>query len=224
MHYICTVNTSDMTPLLQEMLAQMRRYLSADDIRAGLPVSDDQTSDISPLYGEWTTLCHKEQRQLELIEGLDADIQSMEPWGDYPMAQVDQLAQQGQRLLFWSCKRVVFDAHRAEWVNAYQAQLVSERQEVCYFVTITPLGQEVTLADAKQEHVAPSPVSTLLTLQTKAKDSLRQVRLEMGDFAMQHYREVEAALHLSDTLRLPRRRRWLDKVILLFQWRWRKSR
>lgn len=214
--YICTVNTSDKTPMLLEMLSEMRRHLSADDIRAGLPESKDQAADISPLYGEWSALRHVERRQLERISELDSDIQKMEPWGDFPMANVDQLAQQGQRLAFWSCTRTVFDAHRREWSDAYQADLISERNGVCYFVTVTPQGADFVLTDAKSVQVAPSPVSTLLTLQTKAKDSLRQTRVRMGDFSMQHYREVEAALHLSDTLRLPEDRLLIVRYLRVF--------
>ena len=204
--YICSVNTSDITPLLQVMLGEMRKHLSTADIRAGLPENDGQASDISPLYGEWSSLQHVEQRQLERIAELDADIQRMEPWGDYPMARVDQMAQQGQLVSFWSCRRTVFDARRNEWQGAYKAELIAERDGLCYFVTTTPQGTEVALADAQPFEVAPSPVSTLITLQTKAKDSLRQTRIRMGDFSMQHYREVEAALHLSDTLQVPSHR------------------
>lgn len=207
-----------MTPLWQEMLAEMRRHLSVEDIRAGLPEGNVRSSDISPLYGEWSSLRKTETRQLERIAELDADILNMEPWGDYPMARVDQLAQCSQSLLFWKCTRTQYDAHSRQWKEAYQAELVSERGGQCYFVTVTPQGVPFVLPEAQQVQVAPSPVSTLITLQTKAKDSLKQIRIQMGDFSLQHYREVESALHLSNTLRLPRRRRWLDKIILLFQW------
>ena len=226
MQYICAVNTSDMTPLLQEMLAEMRKHLSVEDIRAGLPEGNVQSSDISPLYGEWSSLRKTEARQLERIAELDADIQHMEPWGDYPMARVDQLAQRSQSLLFWRCSRVQYDAHSRQWKEDYQAELVSERNGQCYFVTVTPQGVSFVLPDAHQEQVAPSPVSTLITLQTKAKDSLKQIRIQMGDFSLQHYREVEAALHLSNTLVVPSRwnRLWALIRLLIRKLKLKKSK
>lgn len=206
-----------MTPLLHEMLQEMRMHLSDDDIRAGLPVVELPKTDISLLYVDWSALCRNETRQLERIADLDADIQRMEPWGDYPMARVDQLAQCGQRLLFWRCRKRQYEIHQQMWVDAYQAESVSERDGWIYFTTITPQGANIVIPDAIQEDVTPSPVSTLIMLQTRAQDSLRQIRLEMGDFSLQHYREIEAALDLQDTLQLPsRRRRLLRKVRNVF--------
>lgn len=178
----------------------MRKHLTKEDIRAGLPVEESSQADVSPLYVDWTTLCRKEQRQLERIAELDADIQNMEPWGDYPMSRIDQLAQRGLCLKFWRSTQTQFEGNRQSWVDSYQAELVSVVAGYCYFVTITPQGGSVVLPEAQQVEVTPSPVSTLIMLQTRAKDSLRQIRLEMGDFALQHYREIEAMLGLEDTL------------------------
>lgn len=207
--YICTVNSSDFTPLLQEMLHEMRKHLTKEDIRAGLPAVETKQTDVSPLYVDWTTLCKKEQRQLERISELDADIQNMEPWGDYPMARIDQLAQRGLCLKFWRATQTQFDGHRQAWIDSYQAELVTVQGGQCYFVTVTPQGANVFLNEAQLVEVTPSPVSTLIMLQTRAKDSLRQIRLEMGDFSLQHYREVEAMLGLEDTLVIPSKRKRL---------------
>ena len=209
MHYICTVNSSDITPLLHEMLQEMRQHLSKEDIRAGLPPADGRLTDVSPLYVDWMTLRKKEQRQLERIAELDDDIARMEPWGDYPMARIDQLAQAGQHLQFWKATQTQFEGHRQMWSEDYQAELVAQHDGTCYFVTITPQGADITLPDAQAAEVAPSPVSTLIMLQTRAKDSLRLIRIEMGDFSLQHYREVEATLGLEGTLQVPSRRKRL---------------
>jgi len=185
------------------MLHEMRKYLTKEDIRAGLPVAETMQTDVSPLYVEWTTLCKKEQRQIERIAELDADIQNMEPWGDYPMARIDQLAQRGLSLLFWRSTQTQFEGHRQAWIDSYQAELVSIHSGHCYFVTVTPQGANIVLNEAEPIAVTPSPVSTLIMLQTRAKDSLRHTQLEMGDFSLQHYREVESILGLENTLVIP---------------------
>lgn len=202
-----------MTPLLQEMLQEMRMHLSDDDIWAGLPAMGLPKADVSPLYADWSALCRNEQRQLERIAELDADILLMEPWGDYPMERIDRLSQCGQKLQFWRCSRTQYEGKKVFWADAYQSELVSERDGLCYFVTVTPQGASIVIPEAQLVDVTPSPVSTLIMLQTRAKDSLRQIRLEMGDFSLQHYREIENALGLSDTLQLPSRRRQLLKKV-----------
>ena len=196
----------------------MRMHLSDDDIRAGLPERGSHSADISPLYVDWSALCRNEQRQLERIAELDADIQRMEPWGDYPMVRIDQLAQSGQKLQFWRCSKTQYVGHRVFWQESYQAELVSEVDGLCYFITITPQGVHIVIPEAQMVEVTPSPVSTLIMLQTRAKDSLRQIRLEMGDFSLQHYREIESALELHDTLQLPsRRHRLMRKMRSIFR-------
>lgn len=187
----------------------MRKHLTKEDIRAGLPAVETSDTDVSVLYVDWKTLCKKEQRQLERIAELDSDIQNMEPWGDYPMARIDQLAQRGLSLQFWQATQTQFEGHRQAWIDSFQAELVAVQGGQCYFVTVTPQGATVVLPEAQSVRVTPSPVSTLIMLQTLAKDSLRQIRLEMGDFSLQHYREVEAMLGLEDTLVLHSKRKRL---------------
>jgi len=214
MHYICAVITGNMTPLLSEMLHEMQQHLTKEDVRAGLPDSGKTDMDVSPLYVEWVNLQQKARKQMERISELDVEIQRMEPWGDYPMARIDQLAQQGMRLQFWRSTQTQYEGHRSLWREQFQAELISEQGGYCHFVTLSPMEAPLTLPEAQEAQITPSPVSTLIMLQTRAKDSLRQVRLEMGDFSLQHYREVEQALGLSDTLRTESRSR---RVLSLFK-------
>ncbi|MBP5716808.1 MAG: hypothetical protein J6W69_06795 [Bacteroidales bacterium] len=207
------MNPIDMTPLLQEMLHEMRMHLSADDIRAGLPEVDGSLADVSLLYAEWTSLCDTEQRQMERIAELDSDIARMEPWGDYPMARIDQFSQQGRSLRFWRCTQTQYEGHWPQWSEKFGADLISQRDGFCYFTTVTPIDVMLAIPEAHSVEVTPSPVSTLIVLQTRAKDSLRQVQLQMGDFSLQHYREVEAALGLTDTIQIPSRRHRLMRTV-----------
>lgn len=192
--------TSDLTPLLTEMLQQMREVLTRDDIRAGLPALPDEAADVSPLYAQWLTLYKELTRQQQAIAELDADIHAMEPWGDYPMSQIDQLLRQHLSLQFWCCSASHFEAHRTEWSDAYSAALVSQSKGISYFTTTTPIDGNLSLPGCDRCKVTPSPLSTLIMLQTRIKDTYRQKLVEVGDFALSHYLEVEAALGLHDTL------------------------
>ena len=65
---------------------------------------------------------------------------------------------------------------------------------------------------AEEAKVCPSPASTLIMLQTKAKDSLKLEQLKMCDFAVEYYHSVEAALGLKDTLPKTKRKRLISKI------------
>ncbi len=201
-----------MTPLLREMLDEMRSALTSEDIKAGVPDSDRNRGDVSPLYIHWEELKRRVELQENRIRELDNDIQQMSVWGDYPMERIDRLAQQGLSLRFWKASEFDFNQHRREWEDAYQVVIVSFQDDFYYFVTTTPLQAAIVLGGAEEVPICPSPVSTLITLQTQAKDSLRNTQVEIGDFALQHYRAVEASLGLHDTLVLPtKRKRFLTR-------------
>ncbi|MBQ0056659.1 MAG: hypothetical protein KBT20_03280 [Bacteroidales bacterium] len=208
------MNTSDITPLLQEMLTEMQSVLSTDDIKAGLPenVMTDGV-DASTLYVEWQELKHKLEKQKHLIRELDNDILGMEPWGDFPMSRIDQLSKQGQSLRFWKVRDSEFDGNRQQWIDNYQAELVSSNGGYSYFVTVTPIETVIVLTGAEEMSVTPSPVSTLLSLQTHAKDSLHRIIVQQGDFALSHYRAIEEALGLHDTLKMPTKRHRFKRML-----------
>ncbi|MDO4497064.1 MAG: hypothetical protein Q4B58_04405 [Bacteroidales bacterium] len=189
----------DLTPLLTDMLQQMRDVLSRDDLRAGLPLQPVVVTDVSPLLAEWVSMQSDYERQQKMIAELDADIARIQPWGDYPMQQIDQLAAQGLCLQFWSAPSWVLDMHH-EWVEAYQLSLVSNNSKTSYFSIVVPIEAEINLPGAIRQQVPPCPLSTLIMLQTRAKDAARQGLTRMGDFALQYYLSIESALGLTNTL------------------------
>lgn len=190
---------TDITPLLTEMLQQMRDVLSRDDLRAGLPLAAGEGGDVSPLLAEWEGMQSDYQRQRQIIAELDDDIARLQPWGDYPMNRIDRLSAQGMCLQFWKAPLQLLESH-PEWEDAYQIERVSIARSEVWFVAVVPVDAEVVLPGAERQEVPPSPLSTLIMLQTRARDAIKQNMVTMGDFALAHYLEVEAALGLHDTL------------------------
>lgn len=190
---------SDLTPLLTEMLQQMRDVLTRDDLRAGLPLQSGMVTDVSPLLAQWVGMQSDHVRQLQMIGELDADIERLQPWGDYPMQRIDMLSSQGLCLQFWKAPSHVVDTH-PEWVDGYQLQQVSTDGHTVWFTVTVPTDAQIQLRGAQREEVPPSPLSTLIMLQTRAKDASRETLIRMGDFALEHYLTIESALGLKNTL------------------------
>ena len=201
------MSNSDLTPLFELMLHEMRQHLSDSDVRAGLPEAQtSEVHDISVVYAHWEKLTGDVGKQQELLAELEQDIARMEPWGEFPMDRIAQLALQGQSLRFWAAPVEVTERQGAFWADAYQATPVATRDGITYFTTTTPGEVLPVLQGADEVHVVPSPLSTLIMLQTRAKDRLRRLELQQADFALAHYREVEHALGVSDTLQPVRHR------------------
>lgn len=207
----------DIIPKVQQMLAEMRGLLSESDVRAGLPFqTGDSAVDISVLHAQWLQLSSDIEKQKQLLLELDEDLLRMEPWGDSPAEKIIELRRQGQQIRFWRATEEWVERHGAEWADAYQAERVSSRDGFAYFTTITPHDVHFQLEGAEELQIAPSPLSTLIMLQTRAKDRLRQLKLRQADFALAHYREVERELGIEKVWEPESRRHHLAKRLRRF--------
>lgn len=117
------------------------------------------------------------------IQQLDADIDLMFPWGELELSEVERLRQDGVELKFWTMDKKKFhqelqrsmDPTIPHWMSRYNAHPVSDAKSLSYFTTKTPIGTEVVIPYASAARMCPSPVSTLIILQTKAKDTLKRL-------------------------------------------------
>lgn len=141
------------------------------------------------------------------IEGLDQDIITMQPWGDFDVMKVEELQRRGCHLGFWQISSLAWAQQGSgSWVDDYHVLQVSQDADNVWFVTITPVGiTPLVPTEAQEVKVCPSPVSTLIMLQTRYKDSLKRLETLMGDYALCHYGEVYIALQqlLPDGTTLP---------------------
>lgn len=117
------------------------------------------------------------------IKQLDSDIELMFPWGELDLSEVDSLRREGIALDFWQMDQKRFhqelqrsmDPTIPHWMSKYSAHPVSDANLKSYFTTRTPLGTDIQIPFATKAEMCPSPVSTLIILQTKAKDKLKQL-------------------------------------------------
>lgn len=127
----------------------------------------------------------KEEIQLlkKYIQQLDSDIETMFPWGELDLSEVERLRQEGIALDFWQMDQKRFhqelqrsmDPTIPHWMSRYNARPISDANSQSYFTTRTPLGTDIQIPFAVKARMCPSPVSTLIILQTKAKDALKHL-------------------------------------------------
>lgn len=201
--------------LYREMLAQMRSCIQKEDVKAGLPPAAS-AFDIDSVFIFWQQFCLKVENLKKYIESLDYDIAARVPWGDLTFDSNEGFVEGLPITHCWTAPKECFEAHQERWTEEYGVKMISEGQYLTFFTSSTPKGKEIVMEGAEEAKVCPSPASTLIMLQTKAKDSLKLEQLKMSDFAVEHYNSVEAALGLKNTLPQTKRKRLLYKIKKLF--------
>lgn len=120
------------------------------------------------------------------IQRLDSEIELMFPWGELDLAESERLRIEGTDLRFWTMDQKKFhlelqrsmDPTIPHWMSKYKVHPVSDAHSFSYFTTRTPLGTDINIPFASPARMCPSPVSTLIILQTKAKDKLNQLTVK----------------------------------------------
>lgn len=184
------------TERLRGALTQMASCLQPEDLQ---DVQEAQALDVdatSRLLVQWGNLCSSMEGLRRHMQELDADITRMQPWGDFDVVKLEQLHQHECQILFWTMPIDIFASQASEsWAVDSQAQLVSEDTSQAYFITLQLGNEEVAMPpEATRVEICPCPVSTLIMLQTRDKDSLKRLQTMQGDFALAHYAELRETL------------------------------
>lgn len=188
---------------IRVMLEQMTQHLGAKEKSL---LTDTQTSTLD--YGQVQQLLlywEKLQSDIEAlkahIRSLESDIVMMQPWGDFDVLKVEQLRQHGCNIRFWLMKSGQLALQQSEeWYTRCNVLKVDQDTDWDYFVTVTT--QDDTLPDlppeAQEQAICPCPVSTLIMLQTRDKDSLKQLEAEQASFTQMHYASLLHTLRQQD--------------------------
>ena len=182
-------------PRLRQALDQMGSLLRAED-ELCLDVTPPTDAICIRILNHWEAMMQSIEGIQSHIQSLEADIQRMQPWGDFDVLKVEKLAQSGLQIRFWRMDTLRLAASNgAPWYADSQLLVVSREGSDTYFVTVTPTSTPVPMPpEAHEVTICPSPVSTLIMLQTRYKDSLRKKQSQLEDYALAHYAELYSTL------------------------------
>lgn len=180
---------------LQRVLAEMASHLQSED-QPNLTLEAPNTEACLRILNHWEQMMQSAEGLRLHMLSLEQDIEKMQPWGDFDVMKVEQLENQGCHLRFWQLPVSLFAIKVAEgWWKDCHMQVISQNQEWSHYVTVT-VGDTTCQqpAEAQAVEICPCPISTLIMLQTRDKDSLKKLEAFMGDYALVHYGEVYNAL------------------------------
>jgi V/A-type H+-transporting ATPase subunit I len=175
----------------QQLLAEMHAHLKKEDLEALPPLAQGWDYDVAQIEVAWQQLCGQIKDEEQNVATLDVDIRALHPWGDFSHESILGLEKAGWKVRFWTAPA---EAYRPEWEQAVHAIPVRRTPKLIHFLTVTPTADghpADCLTGATEVHLSPSPQSTLIMLQTRAKDELQRLLIRQGDFALAHYREIE---------------------------------
>ena len=184
------VDTRRMLVVLNEMGA----LLNEDD----QPKIEESPSEEALLrvLNHWEAMKQSMQGIKEHMQSLEQDIVKMQPWGDFDVMKVEQLSHHGCHIRFWKMNSELLSSRLAEsWFVDCNVLIVTQDIEMTYFITVTDNEDRPPVpAEAEEVIICPCPVSTLIMLQTRDKDTLKKMETLLGDYALVHYGEVYSAL------------------------------
>ncbi len=182
------------TKRMYRVLSEMATLLNEDD----QPTIEDSPSEeaLLRILNHWEAMTKSIQGIKEHMQSLEQDIVKMQPWGDFDVMKVEQLANHGCHIRFWKINGELLASRIAEsWFIENNVLIVTEDFDASYFVTVTASEEKPSVpADAEEVTICPCPVSTLIMLQTRDKDTLKKMETLLGDYALVHYGEVYSAL------------------------------
>ena len=101
------------------------------------------------------------------MQALEKEISALEPWGDFDPKSVERLRDAGYQIDFYLCSEKQF---MQEWVDLYNATIIGREGSKLYFVTVTPVGEEVEL----DVEAVKLPGSSLSALKQRHQEMLKQ--------------------------------------------------
>ena len=187
----------------EEEVDTRRMFVVLNEMGALLNEDDQPKIEESPseeallrVLNHWEAMMQSVQGIKEHMQSLEQDIVKMQPWGDFDVTKVEQLSHHGCHIRFWKMNSELLSARLADaWFVECNVLIVTQDIETTYFVTVTDNEEKPPVpSEAEEVVICPCPVSTLIMLQTRDKDTLKKMETLLGDYALVHYGEVYSAL------------------------------
>lgn len=129
------------------------------------------------------------------MQALEKEISVLEPWGDFDPKSVERLRDAGYQIDFYLCSEKQF---MQEWVDLYNATIIGREGSKLYFVTVTPVGEEVEL----DVEAVKLPGSSLSALKQRHQEMLKQqedFQQQLKQLAATVLPDLQAAQHEVQT-------------------------
>ena len=131
---------------LQENIRLTARYTAAMKYLKGLNAEQTpHTGDVACGEKALASLEEMQQHLQQLshqMQAVDKEVATLEPWGNFDPKNLQRLREAGYQVDFYICSEKLF---KQEWVDLYHATVINQVGSKMYFMTVTPITDQVEL-------------------------------------------------------------------------------
>lgn len=210
-------------PELHEKLSLSRRITDAIKrlSRLGVEPAKKQTD----LHGAEVLqkLENLEKKLLDLRqEAVNQDklMETLSPWGNFEPEDIQKLKSANLEINFFICIESNFNE---EWIEKYNAVVISKVGSKVHFITLTPPGEQLYL-NAEIVKLPPYSLSTVNEAYCKARDTAMAIEEEIAEIAKtgivslnKYLKEIQSSIEFSKVV-LNTQSSVEDKLMVLQGW------
>lgn len=212
------------TPELQSLFAQRSRCEKLIKKLETFATENETVADSSKNAELMMEKCEellKNQEQLQQDKlNVEKDVATMSIWGNFDKAIFSKLADAGYELRFYQVSENGFSP---EWYELYNAIIINKAAAKCYFVTVTPKGEDFEI-EAERARLAKRSLSELKVEASNiavniiaVADQLKSCAEEYLPILRAYLRELQGKIEFSKVV-LDGEKVSGDKLILLEGW------
>ena len=124
-----------------------------------------------------------------VLQTIEKDIALLEPWGNFDFATIEKLEKAGYGIQFFISPEKNF---KQEWVDEYNAIVVTENASRLYFVTVTPKDVAVDI-DAETAKMPDASLASLNSEKERVESRMQAFAKELEELAVAELNTLRAA-------------------------------
>lgn len=150
----------------------------------------------------------------------DKLIETLSPWGDFEPKDVEKLLEVNLEMNFFICNESNFEE---EWIDKYNAVIISKLGSRLHFITLTAPGTELYL-NAEFVKLPPYSLDSVNEDYCKARDKITAIEEEIAEIAKseidsltQYLKQVQSSIEFEE-VKLNTQSSVEDKLMVLQGW------
>jgi V/A-type H+-transporting ATPase subunit I len=173
---------------IKDLTALAQKLNKESETTVDLPARTMTKDEGLRLIEKWEARQEKKAQLIIAIQAAKNEIAYMEQWGDFSYQTIENLANAGYVVSFFTCPASQFDPN---WTDEYNAFIINEVQFQNLFVTVTKTGTKIDI-DADRPKMPDRGLSYLKTGLAKLEDNLVQVDAWLAEHSAADLRTLEA--------------------------------
>lgn len=166
---------------------QMMKRFETSGVKEFAPAGD--ISSVAAMLERYDTVTAEIEQNRTLLQVVEKDIATVEPWGDFDFSMLEKLEAAGYRVQFFISPVKSF---ASDWVERYNAIVVATNSSRNYFVTVTATGVDVEI-DAEQAKLPTASLSQLRDEKNRVLQHLAALEHEAKEIAAANMNTLRAA-------------------------------